>query len=97
MWDGRVSWIGSVILMILFTGYFALLFLNNSVLRASKKISGLFRKSPEPGAATEAGTSKLNFYTIEIKLLQSKFLFFLFLHEKFISQEVFFFLNLILS
>ncbi|XP_034946895.1 sodium/potassium/calcium exchanger 4-like isoform X2 [Chelonus insularis] len=38
MWDGRITWYEAMILMILFTAYFTFLFLNNVVIRCSKKI-----------------------------------------------------------
>lgn len=54
MWDERISWIGSVLLMTLFAGYFTLLFLNNSVVKASEKIHGFFKKTTK-AVVTEAG------------------------------------------
>ncbi|XP_044014574.1 sodium/potassium/calcium exchanger 3-like isoform X2 [Aphidius gifuensis] len=53
MWDERISWIGSVLLMTLFAGYFTLLFLNNSVVKASGKIHGFFKKTTK-AVVTEA-------------------------------------------
>ncbi|XP_011313875.1 sodium/potassium/calcium exchanger 4-like [Fopius arisanus] len=47
MWDGRVKWYESLVLIILFTGYFATLFLNNKVIFCTKKIKELFRKKSQ--------------------------------------------------
>ncbi|XP_015116098.1 sodium/potassium/calcium exchanger 4 [Diachasma alloeum] len=47
MWDGKIRWYESLVLIILFTGYFTLLFLNNKVIYCTKKIKELFRKRSE--------------------------------------------------
>ncbi|XP_057333400.1 sodium/potassium/calcium exchanger 3-like [Microplitis mediator] len=57
MWDSRVTWYEAMILMILFTAYFALLFLNKFLIKFTKYIKTLFNKKSTLVVKTE---SKIN-------------------------------------
>ncbi|KAH0535836.1 sodium/potassium/calcium exchanger 4-like [Cotesia glomerata] len=58
MWDARVTWYEAMILMILFTAYFALLFLNKFVIKFSKNVKEYFSKNSSLAVKTESKINK---------------------------------------
>ena len=58
MWDGLITWYEAAILMVLFTAYFTLLFLNDALLRFYNKI----KFSRKVSKLTPEMSKSLNFY-----------------------------------
>ncbi|KAG8038243.1 hypothetical protein G9C98_006570 [Cotesia typhae] len=58
MWDARVTWYEAMILMILFTAYFVLLFLNKFVIKFSKNVKKFFSKNSSLAVKTESKINK---------------------------------------